>query len=50
LGVLSAAILLIIENSLVHPGDYRHVNLAFFTLNGVVSVVLAAAAIADVLL
>ena len=49
-GVAAAAILLIIENSLVRPGDYRHVNLAFFTINGVVSVLLAIAAIADLLL
>ncbi|MCH8252824.1 MAG: 4-hydroxybenzoate octaprenyltransferase, partial [Planctomycetes bacterium] len=40
----------VVENSLVKPGDYRRVNLAFFTLNGAVSLVLAAAAIADVLL
>lgn len=49
-GVVLAAILLVVENSLVKPGDYRRVNLAFFTLNGAVSLVLAAAAIADVLL
>jgi 4-hydroxybenzoate polyprenyltransferase len=48
-GVAAVAILLIVENSLVRAGDYRHVNLAFFTLNGVVSLVLASAAIADVL-
>ena len=49
LGVGVAALLLIVENILVRPGDYRHVNLAFFTLNGAVSVVLAAAAIVDML-
>lgn len=49
-GVLVAAILLIVENSLVRPGDYRHVNLAFFTVNGVVSLVLAATAIVDLAL
>ncbi len=49
-GVAAAAVLLIVENSLVHPGDYRRVNTAFFTVNGVVSVLLAAAAITDVLL
>lgn len=46
-GVAIAALLLVIENSLVRPGDYRYVNLAFFTVNGVVSLVLAATAIVD---
>lgn len=49
-GVGLAAILLIIENALVRPDDFRHVNVAFFTINGVVSLVLAAACITDVLL
>lgn len=48
-GVAAAAILLAVENALVRPGDYRRVNLAFFTVNGIVSLVLAAATIADVL-
>ncbi len=45
-----ATLLLIVQNSLVRPNDYRHINLAFFTLNGIVSVVMAATAIADILL
>lgn len=49
-GVALVAVLLVVENALVHPGDYSRVNLAFFTINGAISVVLAAAAIADVLL
>ena len=49
-GVALAAVLLVVENGLVRVGDYSKVNMAFFTVNGVVSVVLAAAAIADVLL
>jgi len=49
-GVAAVAVLLLIENLLVQPDNYRHVSLAFFTLNGVVSVALAAAAIADMLL
>jgi len=49
-GVALAALLLTVENALVRPHDYRHVNLAFFTINGVVSLVLAGSAIADVLL
>jgi 4-hydroxybenzoate polyprenyltransferase len=48
-GVLLAAILLLVENSLVHPGDYSRANLAFFTINGIVSVVLGILAIVDVL-
>ncbi|MGB0716089.1 MAG: UbiA-like polyprenyltransferase [Phycisphaerae bacterium] len=46
-GVAITIVLLIVENALVKPNDYRHVTLAFFTLNGVISVVLAVAAIAD---
>ncbi len=49
-GVAATALLLIIENALVHPGDYSRVNLAFFTINGIVSVLLGGLAIADVLL
>jgi len=49
IGVILAAVLLTVENSLVHPGDYSRVNIAFFTLNGIVSIVLALAAITDVL-
>lgn len=49
-GVGAAALLLAVENSLVHPGDYSKVNIAFFTLNGMVSIVLATMAIADILL
>jgi 4-hydroxybenzoate polyprenyltransferase len=49
-GVGAAALLLAIENALVHPGDYSRVNLAFFTINGIVSVLLGGLAIADILL
>lgn len=48
-GVVIAAGLLLIENWLVRPGDYRHVSLTLFTVNGVVGVVLGICAIADVL-
>ena len=48
-GVVLVAALLIVENSLVRPGDYHHVNVAFFTVNGIVSVVLATTAIVDML-
>ena len=50
IGVALAAVLLAVENALVRPGDYSKVNLAFFTVNGVMSVVLATAAIVDVLI
>lgn len=48
-GVVVATVLLIVENALVRPDDFRHINLAFFTLNGVVSLALAAACIMDIL-
>ncbi len=47
-GVTVAGVLLIVENSLVRPGDYRKVNVAFFTMNGIVSLVLAAAVVIDI--
>jgi 4-hydroxybenzoate polyprenyltransferase len=50
IGVVLAAALLAVENALVRPGDYSKVNLAFFTINGIVSVLLALAAIIDVLI
>lgn len=49
-GVAAVALLLIVENSIVHPDDFSRVNLAFFTINGIVSVLLGIAAISDVLL
>lgn len=36
-GVAFAAVMLIYEQSLVKPGDLSRINLAFFTLNGLVS-------------
>ena len=48
IGVLLATLLLVVENALVRPGDYSRVNLAFFTINGIVSMVLAITAIVDV--
>lgn len=38
------------EHAIVRPDDLSRLNLAFFTLNGIVSVTLGAAGIADVLL
>ena len=43
------AVLLAWEHALVRPDDLSRVNMAFFTLNGVVSVLLGAAGIVDVL-
>ena len=39
LGVAVAAGLLVYEHSLVRPNDYSKVNAAFFTMNGVISIV-----------
>ena len=50
IGVAIVAVLLVVENGLVKPHDFSRVNVAFFTLNGVVSLVLGALAIADILL
>jgi len=49
-GVAGVAVLLLIENALVRADDLSRVNLAFFTINGVVSVGLGVLAVADVLL
>jgi 4-hydroxybenzoate polyprenyltransferase len=48
-GVSVVALLLVIENALVQPDDFSRVNLAFFTINGVISLVLAGLTIADLL-
>jgi 4-hydroxybenzoate polyprenyltransferase len=47
LGVAAAALLLAYEHSLVRPGDLRRLDTAFFTMNGVISVVFAAFVILD---
>jgi 4-hydroxybenzoate polyprenyltransferase len=49
LGLAAVAALLGYENSIVHPDDLSRVNVAFFTLNGVISVVFLAGVLADVL-
>lgn len=49
-GVAIVAVLLAIENALVAPNDLSKVNLAFFTVNGVVGIVLGLLGIADVTL
>jgi 4-hydroxybenzoate polyprenyltransferase len=47
-GVAVVAVLLIVEQSMVNPTDVSRVNVAFFTMNGIVSIVLALAALADI--
>lgn len=50
LGVAVVALLLAYEHSLVRPGDLRRLDTAFFTMNGVISVVFAAFVILDAVL
>jgi len=50
IGVAIVGVLLVVENALVRANDLSRVNLAFFTVNGVVSLVLGGLAIADVVL
>lgn len=50
LGVAVVTGLLIWEHAIVRPGDLSRLNMAFFNLNGYVSVVFLAATVADVLL
>ena len=50
LGVAAVAALLGYEHSLVRPGDLRRLDAAFFTVNGVISIVFFGFVLADVLL
>ena len=50
LGVAVVAGLLAYEHSLVRPGDLRRLDAAFFTVNGVISIVFLCFVLADVLL
>jgi 4-hydroxybenzoate polyprenyltransferase len=50
LGVLAVALLLTYEHSLVSPADLSKLNAAFFTMNGVISVVFFGFVAADLLL
>jgi len=47
LGVVAVALLLVYEHSLVRPGDLRRLDAAFFTVNGVISVVFFAFVLAE---
>jgi len=49
LGVALVAGLLLYEHSIISPKDLRRMNAAFFTLNGVISVVFFVFVAADVL-
>lgn len=50
IGVGSAAALLVVENCLVRADDFSRINTAFFTINGIVSIVLGASVIVDILI
>ena len=50
IGVGIVTILLIYEHAIVRPNDLSRVNLAFFTLNGIVSLVLMALSVTDMLI
>jgi 4-hydroxybenzoate polyprenyltransferase len=47
-GVACAAILLVIEHAIVKPDDLSKVGLAFFTVNGIISVIIGTLGILDV--
>jgi 4-hydroxybenzoate polyprenyltransferase len=49
LGVAAVALLLLYEHTLVRPGDLRGLNAAFFTVNGVISLVFCLFVLLDVL-
>ena len=49
LGVAVVAALLAYEHTLIRPGDLRRLDLAFFTMNGIISVAFCAFVVADVL-
>ncbi|MGZ8782872.1 MAG: UbiA-like polyprenyltransferase [Gaiellaceae bacterium] len=50
LGVAAVATLLAYEHSLIRPGDLRRLDAAFFTVNGVISIVFLGFVLADVIL
>lgn len=50
IGVGLAIVLLLVEHSLVKPTDLSRLNLAFFTVNGVISLILGGLGVVDVLL
>ena len=49
IGIACVAVLLAAEQSLVRPHDLTRVNVAFFTINGIVGILFAVMTIADIL-
>ena len=49
IGVVAVALLLAYEHSIISPKDIRRMNAAFFTLNGIISVVFFGFIAADIL-
>ena len=49
-GVVAAVGLLVWEHRLVHPNDFSRLDAAFFAMNGIISMAVAAGAVLDVLL
>ena len=49
MGVALAAVLLVVEQSLVRADDLSKVGLAFFTINGIISLIVGALGVIDVL-
>ena len=50
IGVAVAAVLMAVEHAVVTPTDLSRLTLAFFTLNGVIGLILGGLGVADVLL
>jgi 4-hydroxybenzoate polyprenyltransferase len=50
IGVAITALLLVIEHALVKPTDLSKVSMAFFTINGVISLLLGSLGVVDILL
>ncbi|HET9937863.1 MAG TPA: hypothetical protein VFQ28_03670, partial [Gaiella sp.] len=50
LGVVAVAVLLVYEHAIVRPNDLRRLDAAFFTVNGVISIVFCAFVALDTLL
>ena len=49
IGVAAVTALLVYEHAIVRPGDLRRLDAAFFTVNGVISVLFCAFVVAEVL-
>ena len=48
-GVAAAGALLIVEHAIVKPNDLSKVGLAFFTINGIISLLIGTLGVIDVL-